>query len=187
MKFFDLSTASGIAAVCAITLALSMGLLFSPTLIHAHNSGASLEKLVPPYIVDIGYDPVSPVAGDRLLFDFTLVDTASTSIPFDYVWVRIEKDGRTILATGITKATYGPTSLLYAIPDDLAGELKLFARYQKGDDSLAEADFILVVAPKEVPITAYIPLAVAAASGCMIGLSALWLYTNRRFIFKRKI
>lgn len=187
MKFFDLSTASGVAAVCAATITLSISLLLSPVVIHAHNSGASLEKLVPPYIVDIGYDPVSPVAGDRLLFDFTLVDTASTSIPFDYVWVRIEKDSRTILATGITKATYGPTSLLYAIPDDLSGELKLFARYQKGDDSLAEADFILAVAPKEVPITAYVPLVVAAITGCAFGLAALWVYTRRRVIFKRKI
>lgn len=101
-----------------------------PSMLSGHNSGASLKKSVSPYIVDIGYDPVSPVAGGRLLFDFTLVDTALMSIPFDYVWVRIEKDKRTILATGITKAEYGPTALLFAIPDDLSGEFKLFARYQ---------------------------------------------------------
>lgn len=152
-----------------------------PEVLYAHNSGASLEKSVPPYIVDIGYDPVSPVAGDRLLFDFTLVDTASTSIPFDYVWVRIEKDKRTILATGITKAEYGPTSLLFAIPDDLSGELKLFARYQRDDDALAEADFTMMVAPKKTPISAYVPLGVATVVGCVLGIGATGVLMRRRF------
>ena len=151
-----------------------------PYALFAHNSGASLEKSVPPYIVDIGYDPVSPVAGDRLLFDFTLVDTASTSIPFDYVWVRIEKDSRTILATGIAKAAYGPTSLLYAIPEDLSGELQLFVRYQRDDESLAEADFLLNIAPKEAPLTDYIPVVGSLVLGSMLGFGATWASMRRR-------
>lgn len=153
---------------------LGVSYTISPQVLYAHNSGASLEKSVPPYIVDIGYDPVSPVAGDRLLFDFTLVDAASSTIPFDYAWVRIEKDKRTILATGIAKAEYGPTSLLYAIPDDLSGEVRLFVRYQRDNESLAEADFTMMIAPKETPITAYVPLGAATVLGCLLGFGAAW-------------
>jgi len=181
MKLQYTSTVSVTASTYAAFLVISACLLFSPGVIFAHNSGASLEKSVPPYIVDIGYDPVRPVAGDRLLFDFTLVDTASTSIPFDYVWVRIEKDKRTILATGVTKAEYGPTSLLYAIPDDLSGEMKLFARYQKGDAALAEADFTLSISPKEVPLTSYIPSGITAVSGCALGFGVALMLTRRRY------
>lgn len=181
MKVQRFSSVSVIVIGHAALLVITAYLLLSPEVLFAHNSGASLEKSVPPYIVDIGYDPVSPVAGDRLLFDFTLVDTASTSIPFDYVWVRIEKDKRTILATGISKAEYGPTSLLFAIPDDLSGELKLFARYQRDDEALAEADFAMTIAPKETPVTAYVPLGVTAVIGCILGVGATWVLMRRRF------
>lgn len=167
-------------ALSGVLIVVSVWYVAYPHVLFAHNSGASLEKSVPPYIVDIGYDPVSPVAGDRLLFDFTLVDTASTSIPFDYVWVRIEKEKRTILATGIAKAAYGPTSLLYAIPEDLSGELQLFVRYQRGDESLAEADFIMSIAPKETPLTDYIPIVGAIVLGCVIGFGATWALAQRR-------
>jgi hypothetical protein len=107
----------------------------------AHTSGASYEQLVGEYQIDIGYDPPAPFGGDRLVFDFGTFSRNGEPADFDYVWVRIEDDVRTVLATGVVQAEFGPTSLLYSLPNDAEGEYRVHARYQKGNEVLAEVEF----------------------------------------------
>jgi hypothetical protein len=127
--------------------------LMAPLAVYAHGSGASLEKVVGEYWIDIGYDPVQPMGGDRMVFDFNLAEAAATGTPvdFDYMWVRLQSDKRTLLATGVHRAEIGPTTLLVALPKDSKGALGLSVRYQRGIETLAEADFEIPVAPYEDP------------------------------------
>lgn len=146
-----------------------------PGLVAAHGSGTSLERTVDRYFIDIGYDPATVYEGDRIVFDFTdLFDAASiraqatTTVDFDYVWVRLrENGGGTLLATGIRRADFGPTSLLYAVPDELKGELEVYVRYQKGDEGIVESTFAIPIKPYREPYW-WLPFVGSAASGAAL-------------------
>lgn len=130
-----------LALVCAFAV---------PAFVGAHASGASFEEQVGAYMIDIGYDPISPTGGDRLVFDFGTFTKNGAPADFDHVWVRIEYESRTILATGIARADFGPTSLLFGLPSDAEGEVRVHARYQKVDETFVEVEFpISVLRSKE--------------------------------------
>lgn len=151
-----------------------MAMMAFPLIVSAHASGASIERPVGNYFVDIGYDPAIVSEGDRVVFDFTeLLDLeairmqATTTVDFDYVWVRLrDSDDATFLATGIRRADFGPTSLLMTAPDD-TDELRLSVRYQKGEETLAEADFTIPVEPYREPYW-WKSLALAASAGVIV-------------------
>lgn len=130
-------------------LATTAVLLMIPFIVTAHTNGASYEQVVGPYTIDIGYDPIAPYGGDRMVFDFGTFSRDGKAVGFDYVWVRIESNARTILATGIARAEFGPTSLLFALPNELEGEITVHARYQKAGDVLAEVEFPITVIQSE--------------------------------------
>jgi hypothetical protein len=139
--------------------------------------GASLERTVGEYWIDIGYDPVQPRGGDRMVFDFNLADAAATStrVQFDYVWVRLQNENQTLLASGIHRAEIGPTSLLYSLPRNAKGELTMHVRYQRGNDALAEADFIIPVAAYEDPRWWY-PFLGCAVLGAVVGFFGMFAF-----------
>ncbi len=153
---------------------------FAPASVAAHGAGASLERQDGAYLMDIGYEPEALTAGERVIFDFNLTDQASTSVEYDYVWVRIEADKRTFLATGIKRADFGATSLLYLLPSDLSGEISLSVRYQKGEEALAKSDFALMVSPAAVERTQGSSLTLIATGllGLIVGAGAVW-FTRR--------
>lgn len=155
-------------------------LLVVPFFAAAHAGGASYEEVVGKYIVDIGYDPVAPRAEDRLVFDFNLWEAvASTTADFDYVWVRLEHEKKTLIATGIAKADFGPTSLLFLLPKDLAGDLTVSARYQSREQAIAEASFSIPIEPRSKEVSDYLPSAYGALLGALgAGLGAFFI---RRF------
>jgi len=161
-----------------------------PFVVAAHGSGASLERTADGYLIDIGYDPMIIYEDDRVVFDFTdLFDAASvsaqatTTVDFDYVWVRLrDGDGGTLLATGIRRADFGPTSLLYAIPEKVGGDLQLYVRYQNGDETVVETDFVIPVEPYDKPYW-WVPLAGSAAAGA---LGALMIAGVAFFFFRRR-
>lgn len=119
--------------------------------VSAHGLGTSLEREVDGYFVDVGYDP-SPLRANRAMrLDFELYDEpvaddpASTkSIDYTSVWVRLEQEGRTILATGVAKAIWGPTTLLMDLPET-AGPLTVHVRFERGEEVLATTAFTLGV------------------------------------------
>lgn len=150
----------------------SMVLLSTPYGMHAHEGGVSHERVIGNYAIDIGYDLANPIAGDRLIFDFDLKSVqASSSIDFDYVWVRLQDDTTTRIATAVANAEFGPTTLLYTIPESFEGDLRVHARYQKGDDALVEESFTIPVQPRETPLSDYLPFGVSFVAGFLTGLA----------------
>lgn len=153
-----------------------------PLFVSAHATGVSFEKEVGNYLVDIGYDVPQPVAGDRLVFDFNLSAREDTRpIEFDYVWVRIEREKKTLVATAVSRAEFGPTSLLYVLPDT-AGDLSVSARYQLGNDALAEVAFVIPIQPQKREYGDYVPWLLCAALGVGIGGGAVFIISRRTVV-----
>lgn len=171
------------AARSVIPIVLGCVVFAMPALLFAHGSGASYEKTIGAYTIDIGYDPVTPRAGDRLIFDFGLVQQpASTTVDFDYVWVRLQGAEGTFLATGINKPDFGPTSLVYLVPQDFEGELTVNARYQKGENTLVEDSFPLTIQKRDAGIQEYLVYIVGVIS--VLSGAAVGFMMNR--IFRRR-
>lgn len=127
-------------------------LLFAlPLIAGAHGSGASLEKVVDNYLVDVGYSPAFLEAEDPIRFDFALLESSDRTkeVPFTDIWVRIEKEKKVFFAGGIAKARLGGTGVSYVFPTE--GQYELFIRFQNGEESLAETSFPLSVDPPYMP------------------------------------
>ena len=157
-------------------LAVLIG-MSSPTVVLAHTTGASFEKQIGKYTVDIGYDTTVPQAGERLVLDFNLENKDTTLAAFDYVWVRISSDTETVLATGIHRADVGPTSLLFAIPGDFRGPLTINARFEKGENTLAETSFELPV--KSTGLSPFFGAVLGAILGLVVGGGSVLVLSYR--------
>jgi hypothetical protein len=130
----------------ALFSAFSLSLVCAPVSAFAHEDGASFEKTVGAYRVDIGYGEAR--ANASATFDLKLTDAKTGSIAdFDDAWVRIERDGATYFAGPIANMEFGkPTfTIVFAEP----GEYSIAARFVKGTTVLAEADFPYEVAGLE--------------------------------------
>ena len=56
-----------------IWLILSVVIIALPSLnLIAHGSGASFEKVVGEYLIDVGYEPAERIEGDSQRFDFNV-------------------------------------------------------------------------------------------------------------------
>lgn len=129
-------------------LVLFCFVLLSPIAAQAHGNGASFEREVGPYRVDVGYDPAALSAGAMQVFDIALIDaTTENQVKVEEIWVRITGGARTLLASGLRESEFGKTTLLYAMPED--GEYALHVSFRRGQDTLAEASFPFLVAPAE--------------------------------------
>lgn len=125
-------------------------LLVVPFVVSAHGAGAYFETTVGSFILDIGFSSPAPEVGEAVVFDFQLrgIDTeliSGSDTEFSDVWVRIESDGKVLLATGLYNAEFGGPRLSYVFPKE--GEYTIFARYENGSDSLAETSFPITVLP----------------------------------------
>ncbi|MDP2735893.1 MAG: hypothetical protein Q8P12_06845, partial [bacterium] len=116
-------------------------LAFAPFLVSAHGVGGTLETVVEGYLVDIGYQPANPRAGIPVAYDFLLTDSATgRPAEFDFMWVRVSKGKNTVLATGIAKAEFGPTTLVYTYPEG-GDDYEIAVRFEGAEATLAEATF----------------------------------------------
>lgn len=160
--------------------ALALLLIALPALSLAHGSGVSLEATVDGKVIDVGYDPEVLVAGERVVFDFTLYDeTKTTEIPFDRAWVRVEGDGAVLLSTGVGKAYIGPSTLLMHLPNPVPHATKLHVRFEEKGKPLASTSFDLAIQPAETPLIH--PLS-ALMAGIVTGagiVGALWAARSR--------
>lgn len=111
-----------------------------PKSVLMHGAGASFEKEINNYIVDIGYDPEKPEVGESVKFDFDLLNKISGSaVSFSSVWVRIEKEGNTVFATGIHSPKFGKTGLLYSFPE--GGLYDISTRFENNGEKITETSF----------------------------------------------
>ncbi len=144
----------------SLLLALAGVLAVFPLTAHAHTTGASWNITSGPYTVDLGYNPLTFIAGEYASFDFLLwKGPANTGEQTDYaqVWVRIIRDKNTLLATGILHQTYGPTTLLYSFAEPGDYTLEASFRTESGDE-IAVATFPLSVSPAsdQLPLGPYL-------------------------------
>lgn len=137
------------------------------SLANAHTEGASFERTVGLYAVDVGYEPEKPTTAERIVFDFDLRDADDARVDFDSVWVRLEQDKRLTLATGINRNAVGGATLVWVPP--VASEAQMTVRYMRAGDVLAETNFVLPVTGGVEPR----PLSEGARAGLLFGIGAL--------------
>lgn len=147
----------------------------------AHTTGSSWNVPSGPYTVDVGYDPITFVAGQYTRFDFLLwKGPANTSppAPFDQVWIRIQKEDDTLLATGILKQSVGPTTLLYEFTQP--GSYTLEASYRDADgNDIATSSFPITVEGGQGGTPILMPLMLFVI-GAVVGGFIVLMRTRRR-------
>jgi hypothetical protein len=163
-----------VAAVCAIS--------FYAFPVLAHTTGAFWSVPVGAYTVDVGYDPVSFTTGQYARFDFLLwngpADTG-TQADFAEIWVRIIGDNNaSLLATGIWKQPYGPTTLLYEFAKPGTYTLETSYRNADGKDIAVGSFPITVVASNEGGVS--LRSAVPFLFGVLVGAFAIALWGRRK-------
>jgi hypothetical protein len=110
----------------------------------AHGTGASLEKIVGEYRLDIGYNPTILEAQDPSIFDFDLLfDETGERAAFTDMWVRIVQGRKTVFASGIHKPDFGNTTMVYSFPEK--GDYELTVRFQNEEEKIVEGSFLLEV------------------------------------------
>ncbi len=163
------------------TLSLLSGLF--PGSVFAHASGASLYATTSPYVIDLGYDPAAAFAGESMRFDFVLAsETTGGSAPYEQVWVRIKDERQTLLATGIVRQPFGPTTLLYVFAKPGIYTIQPSYRDKDGNE-LAGASFPFTVIPDPTATTftaLYGTLVASALAGLLLGAVLTKLFIIRK-------
>lgn len=152
--------------------------IFAPSIISAHAFGASLEATSTPYFIDIGYDPDPMEANRATRFEIELRNLDREMVQdHEYVWVRILRGEETILATGIHRQFFGPTTLLYTFAERGDHEMHISFRTREGKE-LASAEFPIVVASQ----MQYNWPAILTGCAALVGFAAFGVY---RFAMRR--
>jgi len=94
--------------------------------------GAGENKTVGPYLLDVGWDPAHPVAGEKTSLAINVVDAQTLEkTTFSGAWLRISK-GEKIFFAGNLQMDEGSTALTFVFPEE--GEWTLdvqFAEYKE--------------------------------------------------------
>jgi hypothetical protein len=121
-------------------------LVLAPLATWAHGDGASFEKEIGGYFVDIGYSAAVPSVGDLISFDFDLRKGGSADSPtatYSDVWVRIVKGTKTYFAGGIGNGALGGPRMAYAFPEP--GIYTVHSRFEDAQTETANASFTITV------------------------------------------
>lgn len=131
MKILDLT----IKLLFFIFLIIGFGFSLS-----AHGTGASFEKVIGNYKIDIGYDPVIFTSGGVHRFDFDIFDSkTNNNVDFSDVWVNISEGSKTVFASGIHRSDLGIAGMTFVFPNK--GDYTLSVRFEKGDNNIVESTF----------------------------------------------
>ncbi len=115
-----------------------------PIFTFGHGTGLSYEEIIDGYRVDVGYSPEIVTLDSGARFDFTITDVQTgEEVEYSDVWLRINKETRTLFATGIHKPEFGTTGVLYTFSEP--GKHLISARFQSNGETLAEVSFPLTV------------------------------------------
>lgn len=147
-----------------------------PLALSAHGTGASIEREVGEYVIDIEYDPAEPVAGDTVRLNLDLYKRDGVTAPFDRVWLRIGREDEIIFAGGIARALFGGNDATVRVTE--AGPHALTVRFEKEGEPIAELETEIAVAPGEDA-----PMDLPWWASVLIGLGALFtgVFLGRRF------
>jgi hypothetical protein len=164
---------------------LVVSLVILPELSQAHGAGASWEKVVGEYKVDVGYNPTAIVSGASQRLDFNILNSGSgEQVSFANVWVRISQGEQTVFASGIKKPGFGTAGMVFTFPKQ--GDYILSVRFENSTQSIAEAEFPVSVAEGSVqpaadsqPIAGQPKSAVAGLIGLAVGVITTLIFARR--------
>lgn len=137
--------------ITSLILGLSLYLFLGPiTQVKAHLFGASLERVVDTYFIDIGHSEEQLEVGDSVRFDFNLyqADNQTEAVPFTDIWVRISQGNTSVFAGNLHTPLLGKTGMTLQFPEP--GEYQLLARFHDTDQTLVETTFDISVDPAPV-------------------------------------
>jgi hypothetical protein len=145
-----------------------------PLAVLSHGAGAFFETTVGDFIIDIGYSSPAPEVNEAVVFDFQIRNSdteliSGSDAEFSDVWVRIESEEKTLLATGLYNAEFGGPRLSYVFLKE--GEYTVYVRYENGSDALAETSFPMTVLPVSGggASSGVMPILIYGAVGLMLG------------------
>lgn len=130
----------------AIIMLVVTLLTMSQQYVFAHGEGGTFEVSKDGYFIDIGYSPEYVQAERRVRFDFIAYDESTISSQeelFDSVWVRLEKEEEVVFSGNLSRPSFGPTGFATILPS--AGMYKVYARFQKDEQMVTDAEFLLKV------------------------------------------
>lgn len=136
-------------SVRVLILVLASLLVFLKVdLARAHLYGASLEKTVGEYFVDIGHSEERLEVGDSVRFDLNIYfdNDRQQALDFTDAWVRISQGNKTMFAGNLHQPILGKAGMTVVFPEE--GEYELSARYHDEDSTLVETTFPLSVDPE---------------------------------------
>lgn len=133
-----------------LTLAIS-----TSGLVYAHGGGGGQDKVVGNYLIDMGYNPEEPAAGQNTQFTLSLLNNETKEIfDFENVWVRISKGNEVLFASTLERIELDIASFLYTFTEP--GAYETTVRFQKFNadvpeeirlaETIVETDFNVVVA-----------------------------------------
>ncbi len=148
----------------------------------AHGNENSFEKVIGAYFVDIGYtnDAVtnSPLQLDFEIYKSNNSTSTGNKAPFSDVWLRIEKDNVTMLATGIHRPEFGNAGILYVPQKE--GVYTIHFRFENDNATLVESSFDIQVASDQSIATQYTTKITYAIIGSLITVLIFIAFSIKR-------
>lgn len=172
-----ISSSVGNGPLLAVIGVLSI-ILFGAVGVSAHGPGLSLSATTTPYAIDIGYDPNEFQVGSSARFDFRLLHESNSEIAsYDHVWVRLQSENNTVLATGIRHQKIGPTALLYSFLEPGSYRIETSFRDVDGND-IAVSSFPISISPGGSD-GSMVPSALMFLSGVCVGVFGFFIWSRR--------
>lgn len=160
---------------------LVMAILAPGAFIGGHDGGASIEQVVDGYLIDIGYSPETPTAGEQTRFDFAVYNSdTQEEVDFTDIWVRIlDEEDNLLFAGGLNKAEFGLTGLTYLF--SYPGSYEIFVRFSDGSTSVVETTASVEVSKsdEEFSFKFGVSEVVAFVAGIVVALVFMYLIPNR--------
>lgn len=125
-------------------LTITIWSILLPAMVVAHSDSRSMEKEFNNYVVDLGLSGDKFLASETSQIDFSLLEKKSgKEIEFSDIWIRISKDGHTIMSTNVARPSVGKTILNLAFPSP--GEYKVNLGFNKNEKRIVDGIFYLDV------------------------------------------
>lgn len=154
-------------------------LVAMPFMVSAHMA-AGEDITVGSYVLDLGFAPEFPVAGQLSDISINLVDAESEMpVDIDEAWVRIGgKDG--LVFSGSFRPVDGNVTFSIAVPE--AGDHEVKVLFKDHGETLVDHTFQLPVAAAEMgaPSGQGLPTGAVATVSAVFGAVLMWFMTSGR-------
>jgi hypothetical protein len=111
--------------------------------VNAHLA-AGADRQIGDMLLDFGYDPAQPIAGQQSALMFSLVNvTTNETLPLDYAWVRIATESSTLFAGKLYPDKTGSVLFTLQFPD--SGQYDIAVQFEQNGSVVAQTSYPLIV------------------------------------------